>query len=1374
MLDCEQRGKVKIGGLTVFRLQRKAVFLLMLFLLLGFTATSTALTVSNMNRTGYSVSYDDLDESELQYVDRTHTFTDVPAAYEQETYIKTENDDKASTGTSFLTFDIDENCTVYVAHDDRISSKPDWMSSFTDTGSNLTSSDNSNTFSLYSKNFASGTVTLGGNYGDGSKSMYSVVLITNENPPTKASGPSPANSATGVAVSADLSWTDTSDANSRDVYFGVDSTPDSSEFQGNQASASFDPGTLAESTTYYWRIDEINAYGTTTGDVWSFTTAGDELGWYSPSTGGSLSASGEAANWTFTDVTPFDPMIANDTEFDSTEVKYVAFWAKMTNTPSSVYFCGFSFGGGLYVKTADVAETITGDWQMVRIDLSDKDSGPGTYTGDRTFRIDLQQSSYSALSSATVEIDWISLTNSSTWDGYDRDSSDYLWDFTSDANAASHPKPEDAATGVGHDMVLEWWPGAGATSSDVYFGTDSTPDSGEFEGNQSGTSFDPGTLDPNTTYYWRIDEVEGGSTTTGDVWSFTTSTGDISVTNPGWEIPNVDGYEYRPSGSSWSWDGNGYVVADTGSAWGGTAYAGSQYGVLQGVVEISQSISGFEVGHYYTVSWFEASRSGSGSNDLRVLIDSTVVGALHVVSDTSWNEKTSVVFTATSTSHTLKFDALGGAGGDRSLFLDSVVIEESSTPPEVVVLNPGWEYPDITGYQYSPSGSDWSYTGSYVIADSGSAFGNTAYEGSQNSVLQQTASIWQNISGLVSGKNYRVSWFEASRSGSGSNDLQVWIDSMVVGALHVVSDVNWVEKTSDMFTATSNSHTLTFDALNSGGGDRSLFLDSVSIAMDVNSAYDPSPADLANDVSDANVVLSWDAGECADTHKVYFGSDYDLVASRDANVYEGEFSSTSRVIGALEEGTLYYWAVDEVNSTHSDSPWTGNVWSFSTSGGVEVDGAWLKFRGERSLLIGDSVTQGWMEGGPNFDYEDYVDELASRNINMLMIWSYIATSSSTQIGDDRIGYDAPEYSPWVKIGSTYNLNSLNQTYFDALKDLVSYANENDIVVLITIHDGWPKTRFSVHPFNTSNGGPLTSNSQYVELSNYSSEMPITYNSSWSRQQKNQYFQEKFCDALINAVGYYPNVIFEIFNEGEWYNQTNLRAHQVHFLDYIKARTDALTMVNDDHVGGTNFRGVSNCDIISLHKPNWDSDSDAYDSFNHYDGEFYGTPTKPVYFGEPVPEWQGESTLIDAMMRLMWGTAVAGCGYVVQNDASFGFDPYANMADEAYDCGIMLDREGHCADFFNYEVDLSGMGPNGSLSSSNVCLASSGSEYVVYSQSGSSFTVNLSAASGKTMDCRFYNPRTGSFNSTFQRSGGSSSESFTKPSSSDWVLHILEQ
>jgi hypothetical protein len=88
-------------------------------------------------------------------------------------------------------------------------------------------------------------------------------------PPGKATSPSPANSATGIGVTTDLSWTAGSGATSHLVYFG---TVSPGTYQGEQTGNTFDTGTMANGTTYYWRIDEKNAGGTTTGDAWSFTT----------------------------------------------------------------------------------------------------------------------------------------------------------------------------------------------------------------------------------------------------------------------------------------------------------------------------------------------------------------------------------------------------------------------------------------------------------------------------------------------------------------------------------------------------------------------------------------------------------------------------------------------------------------------------------------------------------------------------------------------------------------------------------------------------------------------------------------------------------------------------------------------------------------------------------------------------------------------------------------------------------------------------------------------------------------------------------------------------------------------------------------------
>ncbi len=90
-------------------------------------------------------------------------------------------------------------------------------------------------------------------------------------PPGQASNPSPANGATSVGTTTDLSWTAGSGATSHDVYFGTANPPP--QVSSGQTGTTYDTGTMSNSTTYYWRIDEKNAYGTTTGTVWSFTTA---------------------------------------------------------------------------------------------------------------------------------------------------------------------------------------------------------------------------------------------------------------------------------------------------------------------------------------------------------------------------------------------------------------------------------------------------------------------------------------------------------------------------------------------------------------------------------------------------------------------------------------------------------------------------------------------------------------------------------------------------------------------------------------------------------------------------------------------------------------------------------------------------------------------------------------------------------------------------------------------------------------------------------------------------------------------------------------------------------------------------------------------
>lgn len=90
--------------------------------------------------------------------------------------------------------------------------------------------------------------------------------------PTTAWQPQPANNAADVnAADTTLTFAAGATATSHVVYFGIVNPP---PLIGEQTTTSFDSGAMTAGTTYYWRVDEKNVAGTTTGDIWSFTTAG--------------------------------------------------------------------------------------------------------------------------------------------------------------------------------------------------------------------------------------------------------------------------------------------------------------------------------------------------------------------------------------------------------------------------------------------------------------------------------------------------------------------------------------------------------------------------------------------------------------------------------------------------------------------------------------------------------------------------------------------------------------------------------------------------------------------------------------------------------------------------------------------------------------------------------------------------------------------------------------------------------------------------------------------------------------------------------------------------------------------------------------------
>jgi hypothetical protein len=90
--------------------------------------------------------------------------------------------------------------------------------------------------------------------------------------------------------------------------------------------------------------------------------------------------------------------------------------------------------------------------------------------------------------------------------------------------SAREPNPASASTDVAIDAALGWRAGREAGEHKVYLSADQQA---VIAGTATattvdGASYSPPALELDSTYYWRVDEVNGVDTWQGDVWSFTT------------------------------------------------------------------------------------------------------------------------------------------------------------------------------------------------------------------------------------------------------------------------------------------------------------------------------------------------------------------------------------------------------------------------------------------------------------------------------------------------------------------------------------------------------------------------------------------------------------------------------------------------------------------------------------------------------------------------------------------------------------------------------------------------------------------------------------------------------------------------------------
>ena len=368
----------------------------------------------------------------------------------------------------------------------------------------------------------------------------------------------------------ELSWQLGMNAATHDVYFGTDKAAveagDPSVFVGGLIQNTHAPGLLEKETAYYWRVDEHTTMQTVNqGNVWTFTTSGGPSDGVKAEYFNNSDLIGQPVVVRTESMIDFSWPDGNVEGINSPAEgiqtsEYSARWSAELNVAYSGLYrfaINVNNSGRLWLDDRLVIER----WPNAGAYPEYTSKGIELVAG-RSYSLVMEWNKYNSGALATLE--WI----------------DPFGDRTMIRPGqlqlplrANRPKPASGQIDVTHTAVLTWSPGYKAARHDVYFGADAEAvanadtSSPEYVGNKDlgDESYEPGELQWNTTYYWRVDEVndlDSDSPWIGRIWSFTT--GDFLV------VDDFEGYDARNSQIWWAWkDGLGYAAHDDEPAYPG-------------------------------------------------------------------------------------------------------------------------------------------------------------------------------------------------------------------------------------------------------------------------------------------------------------------------------------------------------------------------------------------------------------------------------------------------------------------------------------------------------------------------------------------------------------------------------------------------------------------------------------------------------------------------------------------------------------------------------------------------------------------------------------------------------------------------------------
>ncbi|MBN2180980.1 MAG: discoidin domain-containing protein [Sedimentisphaerales bacterium] len=537
-----------------------------------------------------------------------------------------------------------------------------------------------------------------------------------------AFSPQPVNKDSDVLCNVVFSWKPGIFADKHNVYLGtsyedVESADTGSPLLAGQAedSNSFNPGRLEFDQTYYWRVDEVNAppdNAVYKGDIWSFTvepysiqisgeniiaTASSHTAAEIPENtidnsgldADDLQSVNTSTMWVTADDDTGPAWIRY--EFDKTyKLEQMLVWNYNGYSILSMY--------GLKEVSIDYSTDGTNWRQVPDVPEFARASGRDGYVGNITVPL-------GAIAAKYVKINAVSNWSNGVFNKFGLSEVRFMAVPVS----AREPGPDDEATDVAIDTTLGWRAGREAAEHNIYINTDGQS---IIDGTASGTtvslnSYGPLSLDLDSTYYWRIDEVnntEAESVWEGNLWSFTTQeylvVDDFESYNDIAEGQTGSNLVYR----TWS---DGYDSPQTnGSAMGYTSGNSLETDITHGVSEqsvpliydnsvagssvVSVSTNDLPIGRDWSrgssqtlVLWIRGELDNSSADQLFVKVNNTRVtyeGDISVPLWKQWNIELSSLGVNLTNITTLSIGLEGSGSG--IIFLDDIALYRIA--PEVV------------------------------------------------------------------------------------------------------------------------------------------------------------------------------------------------------------------------------------------------------------------------------------------------------------------------------------------------------------------------------------------------------------------------------------------------------------------------------------------------------------------------------------------------------------------------------------------------------------------------------------------------------------------------------------------------------------------